>query len=495
MNNFPHGDSIWQLKNKTIYSDEISLIAETQTVMNNFQHGNSMWQLKNKTIIHMKNYFRIILMFLLVGSILPAVAQTGRIEFTEYTLSNGLHVILQPDNTTPNVIVSIMYHVGSKNELPERTGFAHFFEHLMFEGTENIPRGQFTRYVEEAGGSLNAGTFFDWTYYYVMLPSNQLELGLWLESERLLHPRVDSIGIATQKGVVTEEMKQTRDNQPYGRLLIETVSRAFTQHPYRWDVIGADPHIRNAADHEFKDFHDMFYVPNNAVLVISGDINIQDTKPLVEKYFAAIPAGTKPIRRPLANEPKRTVEVRDTVYDNIQLPMVIQAYHIPGKGTPDFYAVEMLGSLLSRGQSSRLYRSLVDEQRLALQIAAQPLPLEHPGLSIILGIPQIGVDPKIMEEAINRELDKVRTELISEREFEKLKNQFENSVVNSNTTIASRAQNLAENYTFFKDANRVNNTLEKYMAVTREDIMRAANTYFREDNRVVLYFMPKAQTN
>jgi predicted Zn-dependent peptidase len=443
----------------------------------------------------MKNFLIYLFLILQVAYTLPASGQSGKIDFTEYKLDNGLHVILHPDNTTPNVIVSIMYHVGSKNELPERTGFAHFFEHLMFEGTANIPRGQFSRYVEEAGGNLNANTFFDRTYYYVMLPSNQLELGLWLESERLLHPRVDSIGIATQKGVVTEEMKQTRDNQPYGRLLIEMISRAFTQHPYRWDVLGADPHIRNAEDHEFKEFHDMFYVPNNAVLVIAGDINIEETKPLVNKYFGDIPAGTKPIRRPEPNEPKRMVEVRDTVFDNIQLPMVIQGYNIPAMGTPDFYAVEMLGSLLSRGQSSRLYRSLVDEQRLALEIAAIPLPLEHPGLSIILGIPQIGVDPKVMEDALNKELEKIRTELISEKELEKLKNQFENRVVNSNTTIENIANNLAEYHTYFKDASLIKNTLEKYMAVTREDIKRVANEYFRENNRTVLYFMPKNQIN
>ena len=443
----------------------------------------------------MKSHFRFLFLVLLVVLIHPLMAQTSKIEFTEYKLDNGLHVILQPDNTTPNVIVSIMYHVGSKNELPDRTGFAHFFEHLMFEGTANIPRGRFDKYVEEAGGTLNANTSFDRTFYYVLLPSNQLELGLWLESERLLHPRVDSIGIATQKGVVTEEMKQTRDNRPYGRLLVETVSRAFKEHPYRWDILGADPHIRNAADHEFKEFHDMFYVPNNAVLVIAGDIDVEAAKPLVEKYFADIPAGTKPIRRPQPGEPKRMAEVRDTVYDNIQLPMIIQAYNIPAMGTPDFYAVEMLSSLLSRGQSSRLYRALVDDQRLALQIAAQQLPLEHPGLSLIIGIPQIGVDPKVLEDALNKELEKVRTGLISENELEKLKNQFENSVVNSNTTIASRANNLAENYTYFKDAGRINRTLEKYQAVTREDIQRVANEYFRDNNRVVLYFMPKNQSN
>lgn len=426
---------------------------------------------------------------------ISVIAQNGKIEFTEYALDNGLHVILQPDNTTPNVIVSIMYHVGSKNELPERTGFAHFFEHLMFEGTENIPRGMFSRYVEEAGGTLNAFTSSDVTYYYVMLPSNQLELGLWLESERLMHAKVDSIGIVTQKGVVTEEMKQSRDNRPYGRLLVETVSRAFKEHTYRWDVLGADEHIRNAKDSEFREFHNMFYVPNNAVLVISGDIDVEATRPLVQKYFAEIPAGKMEIRRPLPNEPRQITEVRDTVFDNVQLPLIVQAYHIPGYGEKDYYAVEMLGSLLSQGQSSRLYRTLVDEKRLALQVAAQPLSLEHPGLSIILAIPQVGVDPKTLEDAINEELAKARTELISEREFEKIKNQFENRIVNSNTTIASRAQNLAINQTYFQDAGRVNSSLEKYLSVSREDILNAAQEYFREDNRVVLYFMPKGQMN
>ena len=443
----------------------------------------------------MKNRIKWLAVILLSTLAVSSWGQANKIEFTEFTLDNGLHVILQPDNTTPNIIVSIMYHVGSKNEMPDRTGFAHFFEHLMFEGTKNIPRGMFSRYVEESGGTLNAGTNFDYTVYYVMLPSNQLELGLWLESERLLHPKVDSVGIATQKGVVTEEMKQTRDNQPYGRLLIETVSRAFTIHPYRWDIIGADPHIRNAKDHEFVEFHDMFYVPNNAVLVIAGDIDVSEARPLVEKYFGDISAGTKEIRRPLPNEPRRNIEVRDTVYDNIQLPMVIQAYHIPGSGTNDYYATEMLGSLLSEGKSSRLYKSLVDDQRLALQVAAVPLGYEQPGLTLIIAIPQMGVDPKVLEDAMNKELENVRTNLISEKEMEKLRNQFENQVVNSNTTISSRAMNLAQNYTFFKDANRINTTLDKYLSVTREDLQKVANEYFRENNRVVLYFLPKSQQN
>lgn len=420
-------------------------------------------------------------------------SQGSRIEFTEYTLDNGLHVILHQDNTTPNVVVNIMYHVGSKNENPERTGFAHFFEHLMFEGSKHIDRGEFSEIVEASGGSLNAYTSFDVTNYYVYLPSNQLELGLWLESERLLHPKIDSIGIATQKSVVTEEMKQTRDNRPYGRLLIETVSRAFNEHPYRSDVLGKDEHIRAATDEEIMGFHDMFYVPNNAVLVVTGDIDMAETRNLVEKYFGDIPAGSLPVYRPDIVEPTRTYELRDTVYDNIQLPMVIHAYHIPAQGTDDYYAMEMLGALLSQGQSSRLYRKLVVEEQNALQVQAIPLGLEDPGLAIVLALPNMGIEPHDLEASINEELAKVRDELITETELQKLKNQFENSFVNSNTTIASRANNLANYHTLFQNADLINTELENYHSVTREDINRVAREYLREDNRVVLYYLPKAQ--
>jgi zinc protease len=431
-------------------------------------------------------------LLLLVFSV-SVYAQSPRIDFTEFTLDNGLHVILHEDNTTPNVVVNIMYHVGSKNENPERTGFAHFFEHLMFEGTRHIERGEFDKIVEMSGGSLNAWTSRDVTNYYVFLPSNQLELGLWLESERLLHPNIDSVGIATQKSVVTEEMKQSRDNRPYGRWLVETVNRAFNEHPYRWDVLGKDEHIRGATDEEIMGFHDMFYVPNNAVLVVTGDIDTDNAKELVYKYFADIPSGRFEMRRPNIVEPSRTYEVRDTVYDNIQLPMVIQAYHIPAQGTEDIYALEMLGALLSQGQSSRLYRKLVIEDQTAVQVNTIPLGLEDPGLGIILALPNMGIDPQVVEDGINAELERVRQELISETELQKLKNQFENRMVNSNTTIASRATNLANYYTIFNDADLINTELDRYLAVNREDIQRVAQQYLREDNRVVLYYLPKTE--
>ena len=434
-----------------------------------------------------------LLLIALLG--LPGMAllfgQAVEIDFVEYKLNNGLHVILHQDNTTPIVVTNIMYHVGSKNENPERTGFAHFFEHLMFEGTKNIERGQFTEYVERAGGSLNAYTSMDVTNYYVLLPSNQLELGLWLESERLMHATVDSTGIRTQKDVVIEEKKQRYDNQPYGTILIETLSRAFTEHPYRWAPIGDENHIREAEDHEFREFHEMFYVPQNAVLVIAGDIDIEETKELVEAYFAEIPAGEKEIYRPAITEPPRNREVRDTIFDNIQLPMILQAYNIPALGTDDYYAVTMLGALLSRGQSSRLHRELVDNRQIALQVSAMPLGLEDAGLSLTIALPNMGTDPRVLEDAINAELEKVRSELISETEMEKLRNQFESQFVNNNTTMASRANSLAHYHTVFNDAGRINTEIDRYMAVTRQDILNAAQKYFTPENRVVLYYLPE----
>jgi len=443
----------------------------------------------------MKNRFLLLAIAMFIAGLGSLSAQLNKINFEEFDLDNGLHVILHQDKTTPNVTVSVMYNVGAKHESPDRTGFAHFFEHLMFEGTENIDRGQYFKIVQNAGGTLNANTTNDRTYYYETMPSNQLELGLWLESERMLHAKVDSLGIATQKKVVIEEKKQSYDNRPYGTILQETMKRAFTVHPYRWTTIGDPDHIMAAKDEEFQQFYDKFYVPNNAVLVLAGDIEIEPTKELIKKYFADIPRGKADLSLELPVEPPLAGEVRDTVFDNVQLPLILQAYRTPALGTDDFYALDMLSTLLSTGQSSRLYKALVDEQQKAMQVGSFPLPFRDPSLALTYALPNMGVEAKDLEDAIDAEIEKVKNELISEKEFQKLKNQFENDIVKGNMKVSTRANTLARDYTFFGDANLINTELDKYLAVTREDIKRVANKYFNKDNRVVLYYLPKSQQN
>jgi len=415
----------------------------------------------------------------------------NKISFTEYDLDNGLHVILHQDNSTPIVAVTISYHVGSKNENPERTGFAHFFEHLMFEGSQNIERGEFDKIAMNAGAALNANTSFDRTFYYLLLPSNQLELGLWMESERLVHLRIDSLGVETQRSVVKEERKQSYDNRPYGTLMEKTFSSAYTDHPYRWMPIGSAESINNATLEEFMEFHSIFYVPNNATLSIAGDINIEQTKQLVQKYFGDIPRGTKPIYRPSIVEPVKVAEVRDTVFDNIQLPAVIQAYHIPAKGTPDYYALSMLTTLLSDGESSRMNKAIVDKQQKAMFVGAFPFALEDPGLFLVFGIVNSGITPEDLEKSIDEEILRTQNEELTDREFEKLRNKMENDFISSNSTMAGIAESLSDYHMYFGDANLINTEIDRYMAVTKADIKRVAKQYLTKENRVVLYFLPK----
>jgi zinc protease len=428
---------------------------------------------------------------LLTASLL--LSQSRNIEFTEYDMENGLHVILHQDNTTPIVAVSIMYHVGSKNEDPERTGFAHFFEHLMFEGSENIARGQFDKIMESAGATNNASTSHDRTNYYEILPSNQLELGLWIESERLLHAIIDTVGVETQRKVVKEERKQNYDNRPYGSVIEETFKRAYKVHPYNWMPIGSAQYIDEATIDEFRDFYNTFYVPENATLSIAGDIDINETKVLIENYFADIPKGGRVIPRPNIAEPPLRAEIRDTVYDNIQLPLVLHAYRIPAVGTDDYYSLDMLTTLLASGQSSRLQKAIVDEKQIALNAGAFPFSLEDSGLFIAYGITNRGISGDDLEASMQEELDRVKNEKISEKEFQKLQNQIENDFVSGNSTVAGVAGSLARYHVLLDDASLINSEIDRYMKVTIDDIQNVAKKYLGDDNRVVLYYLPKLE--
>ncbi len=436
---------------------------------------------------------RFVLGLSLISS-LTAIGQSSKINFVQYELKNGLRVILHEDHSTPIVAVSVLYHVGSKNENPDKTGFAHFFEHLMFEGSNNMERGEYMKLVQSNGGVLNANTSFDRTYYFEVLPSNQTELGLWLESERMLHAKVDQKGIETQREVVKEERRQRMDNRPYGKLLEETYSRAFKEHPYKWPTIGSMEHLNAAKEADYVNFYKTFYVPNNAVLSIAGDINVEQTKKWIAKYFETIPRGNIAINRPNINaEPLQTKEVRDTVYDNVQLPAVIMAYKQPAQGTADFYALQMLTKVLSDGASSRMNKELVDKQQLAVAAGAFPIPTEHPGLTLMFSIANMGKNAAQLETGMQEQIDLIKKNLISDEEFNKIRNQVENEFVSENTKMAGLAENLANYLVYFGDANLVNTELERYMKVTRDDIKAVANKYFNNSNRVVLYWLPKAE--
>lgn len=416
-----------------------------------------------------------------------------KIKFTEYDLPNGLHVILHEDHATPIVAVSVMYHVGSKNEKVGRTGFAHFFEHLLFEGSENIKRGEYMKLVQAAGGQLNANTSQDRTFYFESLPSNQLELGLWMESERMLHAKIDTIGVETQRKVVKEEKKQSYDNRPYGQLLKVVYENSFTEHPYHWTPIGYDKDLSEATIDEFINFYKTYYVPNNATLVIGGDIDPIKTKALIAKYFGSIPKGTKELYRPSIVEPAQTAEKRTTFYDNIQLPALIISYRAPKPFTKDAYAMDLLAQLLSQGNSSRLRNALVDKQQKAVEVGAFPMPSEDPGVVMMFAIANMGIKNAELEAAMNDEIEKVRTTLISDEEYKKLMNQIESDFINQNRRILGIIENLATNYTYLKNTNLVNTELALYQQVTKEDIMRVAKQYLTKENRLVVDYLPKSE--
>lgn len=422
----------------------------------------------------------------------PVEAQTRAIAFSEFTLDNGLHVILHQDNSTPIVAVSVMYHVGSKNEDRERRGFAHFFEHLLFEGSENIVRGEFSKHVERAGGVLNANTSGDRTYYYEVLPSNQLGLGLWLESERMLHARVDQKGVETQREVVKEERRQRYENQPYGSILIEVLERAYTVHPYQWPTIGYMEDLNAASEQDYKDFYKRFYVPNNAVLVIAGDIDPDAARTLITQYFGDIPRG-KDVVQPTVVEPPMEKEIRAVVYDKIQLPAVVTAYRIPANGTPDFYAVDMVNRLLSNGNSSRLNKAVKDEQQKAIFVGAFSLPFEQPGLAIHFAVANAGVDVDALEKSMDAELERIQREGVPAAELAKLKAQLETESIAANSRVAGVAGNLATAHMLLGSAELVNKELDRYLALTSEDLQRAAKQYFDTGKRLVLHYLPESQ--
>tara|TARA_B100001250_G_scaffold366001_1_gene347080 strand:+ start:1029 stop:2345 length:1317 start_codon:yes stop_codon:yes gene_type:complete len=414
------------------------------------------------------------------------------VEFVEYDLDNGLHVILHQDKSVPLAVTSVMYHVGSKDDSPDRTGFAHFFEHLLFEGTENIDRGQFMKIVESNGGSLNAYTSNDETYYYEFFPSNKLELGLWLESERMLHPVIDKVGVDTQNEVVKEEKRLSYDNRPYGQLLPQITQSLFKKHPYRWLPIGSMDHLDAANLDEFIAYNKKFYVPNNAVLVVAGNFEIDETKNKINDYFGPIPRGNDVPRIDIEEDPL-TSEVRKNFYDpNIQLPMGLVCYRIPSFKERDSYVLDMISSILSSGKSSRLYKKMVDTKKVSVEVQAINLSFEDYGVYVILSLPVGDNTLETLYDNIDEEIVKLKSELISDREYEKLQNEFENNFVNTNSSISGIANSLASYYLLHGNVNLINERIDIYRSITKQEIMEVANKYLNNNSRAVIDYLPES---
>jgi len=421
-------------------------------------------------------------------------AQAQEVVYEEYDLDNGLHVILHQDNTAPVVTTSVMYHVGGKDRTEGRTGFAHLFEHLLFEGTENIEKGKWFEIVSSNGGQNNANTSQDRTYYYEVFPSNNLELGLWMESERMLHPIINQDGIDTQQEVVKEEKRLRYDNSPYGQLLPVLGENLFKVHPYKDPNIGYMEDLDAATLEDVIAYNKKYYVPNNAVLVVAGDIDVPSTKKMISDYFGAIPRGADIVRSYPKEEPI-TEEIRATAYDpNIQIPAVMVAYRTPGFAERDAYVLDMISTYLSDGKSSKLYKKIVDDQKQALQVGAFNIGQEDYGMYLVFALPVGETALDVLVTEMEEEVEKVRTELISENDYQKLQNKFENRFVNSNSSIQGIAGTLATSYMLYGDTDLINKEIDIFRSITREEIKAVADKYLKPNQRVVIDYLPQDKT-
>ncbi len=413
------------------------------------------------------------------------------VSYEEYKLDNGLHVILHQDNSAPVVTTSVMYHVGAKDENPERTGFAHFFEHLLFEGTKNIERGKWFEIVTANGGKNNANTTDDRTYYYEVFPSNSLELGLWMESERMLHPVINQVGVDTQNEVVKEEKRLRVDNQPYGRFFENVKKHLFKKHPYKGTTIGKMKHLDAATLEEFMAFNKKYYIPNNAVLVVAGDFKTEATKKMISDYFGDIPKG-EPITRSFPKEDPIVTQVEAKAYDpNIQIPAAAISYRTPGFKEREAYVLNMISTYLSDGKSSKLYKKMVDNQKQALQVGAFNQSQEDYGMYIVYALPVGNNTLDVLVDEMEEEIAKIRTDLISENDYQKLQNKFENRFVNSNASIEGIANSLARYYMLYGDTELINKEIDIYRSITREDIKAVASKYLNPNQRVVIDYLPE----
>ena len=412
------------------------------------------------------------------------------IDFSRFELANGLRVVVHEDKSTPMIAVNILYNVGARDESPDKTGFAHLFEHLMFGGSANIPN--FDEPIQMAGGENNAFTNNDITNFYNILPAENIETAFWLESDRMLSLNFSKESLEVQRKVVLEEFKETCLNQPYGDVWHHISEMAYKVHPYQWPTIGKVPkHVEDATLEDVKNFFYKYYRPNNAILVVSGNTTVEIMKALSAKWFGQIPKGDDVGAKNIPQEPKQQQLVQRTKYAKVPIDSLYLAFHIPGRVDEDYYATDLLSDVLSNGASARLYRRLLKEKRLFSQIDAYITGNIDPGLLIIEGKPAEGVSLEQARAIIWEELEELKSELIPENELLKYKNKVESTLVFSEISILNKAINLA----FFEllgDIDLINREKEIYQEITVADIQRLAQSIFVPANCSELYYKAEA---
>lgn len=410
------------------------------------------------------------------------------IKFDRFTLDNGLRVIVHHDNTTPIVAFNLLYDVGARDEDPNRTGFAHLFEHLMFGGSANIP--VFDKPLQMVGGENNAFTNNDITNYYITLPKENLEAAFWLDSDRMFKLAFSKKSLDVQRQVVSEEYKQRYLNQPYGNVWLHLRPLAYKKHPYQWSTIGKDlSHIKEAAMSEVKSFFYKYYAPNNAILVVAGNITTKDIKALAEKWFGSIEKRDVPIRK-LPKEPVQKKERKLSIESNVPFDAIYKTYHMCARNDKNYHATDLISDLLSNGKSSRMYQHLVKEKKLFSEIDGYILGSNDPGLFVFSGKLLGGVKMEKAEEALVEELDEMKKIMIKDKELEKVKNKIETNLVLSEMSILNKAMNLAY-YELLGNAENINKEASKYQKVTSKDINRIANEIFQPENCSTLYYYSK----
>jgi zinc protease len=420
-----------------------------------------------------------------------AAVRPPKLDYSMTTLPNGMQVVLLEDHSTPIVHLQMWYHVGSKNEKPGRTGFAHLFEHMMFKGSKNVEPEGHPSYISSVGGQSNAYTNEDATVFWETVPAQYLPLILWLEADRLASLRIEERVFKTEREVVKEERRMRIENQPYGRLQEIIADHTFTVHPYKHPVIGSMKDLEAASVDDVREFFQTYYVPNNATAVLVGDFDSKEALALVTQYLGRVPKSEKPVPRDIPKEPKQTKERRITLHEEWPLPAVVVAHHITYDGHPDSYPLHVASKILSDGQSSRIYRKLVYEKGLALAAFGGGNIIEDPNLFFAVAIVQPGKTTEEATNALIAELDRLRNEPVSAAELQQAKNQFARDYILGRESNQSKAETLGHAAVIHSDIKTADGEFDIFQGLTTADVQRVARTYFTPENRVVLTILPK----